>query len=89
MHALALTKDGYRPSDSVLFDKTIQLLSTLMALRTFLASGVTDFLVIKYWEFFLLFMSIPMSAPQKRELQVASTAGIFPFHLVRKNLRTG
>ena len=81
MHALALTQGGYRPSDPVLFDKTSQSLSTLMALQTFLASGVTDFLVIKCWEFFLLYMSIPMSAPQKCELQVASATGVFLFHL--------
>ena len=46
-----LKQDGYRPSDPVLFDKTIQSLSASMALQTSLASGMTDFIVSKRWEF--------------------------------------
>ena len=42
MNVLVLKQDGDRPSDPVLFDKTIQLLPPPMALQISLASGVTD-----------------------------------------------
>ena len=74
-----LKQDGYRPSDPVLFDKTIQSLSASMALQTSLASSMTDFLVTKRRESFLSQVSVPMSAPQKHELQVASASGDFLF----------
>ena len=74
-----LKQDGYRPSDPALFDKTIQSLSTSMALQTLLVSGMTDFLVTKRRESFLSHVSVPLSAPQKRELQVASGSGDFLF----------
>ena len=50
-----------------------------MALQTSLASGMTDFVVSKRREYFLSHVSVPMSAPQKRELQVASATGDFLF----------
>ena len=74
-----LKQDGYHPSDPVLFDKTIQSLSFSMALQTSLTSGMTDFLVTKRRESFLSHVSVPMSGPQKRELQVASATGDFLF----------
>ena len=75
-----LKQDGYQPSDPVLFDKTIQSLSASMAIQTSLTSGVTDFLVTKRRESFLTHVSVPMSGPQKRELQVASATGDFLFN---------
>ena len=75
-----LKQDGYRPLDPVLFDKTIQSLSASMALQTSLASGMTDFVVSKRRDSFLSHVSVPMSAPQKRELQVASATGDFLFN---------
>ena len=74
-----LKQDGYRPSDPVLFDKTIQSLSASMALQTSLASSMTDFVVSKRRESFLSHVAVPMSAPQKHELQVASATGDFLF----------
>ena len=40
---------------------------------------MTDFLVSKCRESFLAHVSVPLSAPQKRELQVASGSGDFLF----------
>ena len=74
-----LKQDGYRPSDPVLFVKLIQSLSASMALQTSLASGMTDFVVSKRRESFLSHVAVPMSAPQKRKLQVASATGDFLF----------
>ena len=74
-----LKQDRYRPSEPALFDKTIQSLSSSMALQTSLLSGITDFLVTKRRESFLSHVSVPLSAPQKRELQVASGSGDFLF----------
>ena len=74
-----LKQDGYHPSDPALFDKTIQSLSASMAPQTLLASGMTDFLVTKRRASFLSHVSVPLSAPQKRELQVASATGDFLF----------
>ena len=74
-----LKQDGYWPSNPALFDKTIQSLSASMALPTSLASGMTDFLVTKRRESFLSHVSVPLSTPQKRELQVASGYGDFLF----------
>ena len=61
-----LKQDGYRPSEPTLFDKTIQSLSSSMALQTSLVSGMTDFLVMKRRGSFLSQASVPLSAPQKR-----------------------
>ena len=74
-----LKQDGYCPSDPVLFDKTIQSFSALMATQTSLTTGMTDFLLNKRQESFLSHISVPMSAPQKRELQMVSTTGNFLF----------
>ena len=74
-----LKQDRYRPSEPALFDKTIQSLSSSMALQTSLVSRMTDFLVSKCWELFLSHVSVPLSALQKRELQVASSSGDFLF----------
>ena len=74
-----LKQDGYKPSEPALFDKTIQSLSSSMALQTSLVSCMTDFLVAKYRESFLAHVSVPLSAPQKRELQVTSGSGDFLF----------
>ena len=51
-----------------------------MALQTFLVSRMTDFIVSKRRESFLSHVSVPLSAPQKRELQVASGSGDFLFN---------
>ena len=74
-----LKQDGYQPSEPALFDKTIQLLSSSMSLQASLVSGMTDFLVSKSRESFLSHVSALLSAPQKRELQVASGSGDFLF----------
>ena len=74
-----LKQDGYRPSEPTLFDKTIQSLSSSMAMQTSLVSGMTDFLVTKRWESFLSHVSVPLSAPQMHELQVAFSSGDFLF----------
>ena len=74
-----LKQDGYRPSDSVLLDKTIQYLSASLAMQTSLTAGMTDFLVISSGSLFLSHMSVPMSVPQKQELQLASATGNFLF----------
>ena len=50
-----------------------------MALQNSLVSGMTDFLVAKRRESFLAHVSVPLSAPQKRELQVSSGSGDFLF----------
>ena len=72
-----LKQDGYQPSEPALFDKTIQSLSSSMALQTLLVSGMTDFLVAKCRESFLAHVFVLLSAPQKRELQVSSGSGDF------------
>ena len=41
---------------------------------------MTDFLVAKRRESFLAHVSVPLSAPQKRELQVSSGSGDFLFN---------
>ena len=74
-----LKQDGYQPSEPSLFDKTIQSLSSLMALQTSLVSGMTDFLIVKRRESFLAHVSVPLSAPQKHELQVSSGSNDFLF----------
>ena len=74
-----LKQDGYRPSEPALFDKMSQSLSASMALQTSLVSGMTDFLVTKRRESFLSHVSVPLSAPQKREPQVASGSEDFLF----------
>ena len=50
-----------------------------MALQTSLTCGMTDFLVTKRRESFLSNVAVPMSGPQKQELQVASATGDFHF----------
>ena len=72
-----LKQDGYKPSEPSLFDKMILSLSASMALQTSLVSGVTDFVVSKKKESFLSHVSIPLSAPQKRELLVSPGSGDF------------
>ena len=74
-----LKQDGYKPSEPSLFDKTISSLSASMALQTSLVSGITDFVVSKRKESFLSHVSVPLSAPQKRVLLVASGSGDFLF----------
>ena len=69
-----LKQDSYQPSEPVLFDKTIQSFSSSTALQTLLVSGMT-----KCRESFLTHVSEPLSAPQKRELQVSSGSGDFLF----------
>ena len=64
----------------MVFNLPIQSLSASMALQTSLTSGVTDFLVTKRRESFLTHVSVPISGPQKRELQVASATGDFLFN---------
>ena len=74
-----LKQDGYQPSEPELFDKTIQSLSSSMGLQTSLVSGMTDFLVAKHRELLPAHVSVLLSAPQKRELQVSSGSGDFLF----------
>ena len=69
---------SYQPSDPALFDKTIQSLSSSIALQN-LVSGMMDFIVSKHRESFLSHVSVPLSSPQKHELQVASGSGDFLF----------
>ena len=74
-----LKQDGYKPSEPSLFDKTISSLSASMALQTSLVLGITDFVVSKRKESFLSHVSVPLSAPQKRELLVVSGSSDFLF----------
>ena len=62
-----LKQDGFQPSEPALFDKTIQSLSSSMALQTSLVSGMTDFIVSKRRESFSLpcFCSIVRSSEMR------------------------
>ena len=54
------------PTEASLFDKTISFMSASVALQT-----------AKRKEFFFSQVSVPLSAPQKRELLVSSRSGDF------------
>ena len=71
--------DGYQPSEPALFDKTISSLSSSMALQASLVSVMTEFMVLKRRVSFLAHVSVPLSVPQKRELQVAWDSRDFLF----------
>ena len=72
-----LKHDGFKPSDSSLFDKNIPALSASFAPQTNICAGLTNFVEAKCRESFLAHVSGPVSEPQKRELLTA--AGSDPF----------
>ena len=66
-----LKQNGFKPSGPALFGKTVLSLSATLASQMSLAAGLVDFSVTKRRESYLVHVSLPLSALQKRELLVA------------------
>ena len=81
-----LKQNGFQPSDPALFDKTFSSLSVTLAIQTSLAAGLAEFVVTKRRESYLACVSLPLSAPQKRELLVTpgSDMALFDQSLLEK-----
>ena len=75
-----LKEDGFSPSDPVLFDKNISVLSAALASQTTVAAGLTDFVTSKRQESYLAHASCPIAESQKRELLVAPGTGSLLFN---------
>ena len=74
-----LKDDGYRPSDSALFDKNFSSLSAALASQTMMAAGVTDFITSKRRESYLAHAACPIAESVKHELLVAPGTGSLLF----------
>ena len=74
-----LQDDGYKPSDSALYEKSISALSAALALQTTMAAGISDFVMAKRREFYLAHASYPIAESVKRDLLVSPGTSSFLF----------
>ena len=67
---LQLKWDGFAPSDPALLDSAISSLSASLSGQTWMAASLTNFLVSKRRESYLVHASLPLLAAQKHDLLV-------------------